>query len=229
MKNIIYKLYLYYNLYIRHKAFKKRKTYSQNQEDLFIDNYFKDKKDGFYLDVGCYHPIKFSNTALLYNRGWQGINIDMSQSSIDFFNIFRKRDKNICAAISNESKEVKQYIDRSFSPINTLVKEFSENAKTFSSNEYSEKKIHTYKFSQITKSQNIKVEKIDFLNIDAESHDFEVLESIDLSSYKVQLICIEMFDSGIKMNEDKFKKYLSKYDYHLIKIIGSNGFFEYKN
>ena len=80
MKNIIYKLYLYYNLYIRHKAFKKRKTYSQNQEDLFIDNYFKDKKDGFYLDVGCYHPIKFSNTALLYNRGWQGINIDMSQT-----------------------------------------------------------------------------------------------------------------------------------------------------
>ena len=60
-------------------------------------------------------------------------------------------------------------------------------------------------------------------------HDIEVLESIDLSSYKVQLICIEMFDSEIKMNEDKFKKYLSKYNYDLIKIIGSNGFFEYKN
>ena len=83
--------------------------------------------------------------------------------------------------------------------------------------------------TEFAKSQNIKVEQIDFLNIDAESHDFEVLESIDLSFYNVQLICIEMFDSGIKMNEDKFKKYLSKYDYHLIKIIGSNGFFEYKN
>ena len=79
-KNIFYKLYLYYNLYIRHKAFKVRATYSQNQEDLFINNYFKDKKHGFYLDIGCYHPIKYSNTALLHNRGWQGINIDMNQT-----------------------------------------------------------------------------------------------------------------------------------------------------
>mgnify|MGYP006441502563 FL=1 len=226
-KNIFYYFYLYYNLYIRHKAFKERTTYSQNQEDLFINNYFKDKKNGFYIDVGCYHPIKYSNTALLYNRGWQGINIDMCQTSIDFFNIIRKRDKNVCAAISNESKEVTQYIDRSFSPINTLVKEFSKTAsKKITSNKYSEKKIQTYKFSQIIEAKKIRVDQIDFLNIDAEAHDFEVLEGIDLGSYKAKLICVEMFDSRMKMIEDKFQDYLAKYNYVLIKIIGSNGFFE---
>ena len=122
--SIFYKLYLYYNLYFRHKAFKKRETYSQNKEDLFINNYFKDKNNGFYLDIGCYHPIKYSNTALLYNKGWQGMNIDMNQTSIDLFNILRKKDINICAAISNENKEAIQYLDHSFSPINTLVKKF---------------------------------------------------------------------------------------------------------
>ena len=63
---IFYKPYLYFNLYFKNKALKKRKTYSQHREDLFIDNYFKHKKNGFYLDIGCYHPIKYSNTALLF-------------------------------------------------------------------------------------------------------------------------------------------------------------------
>ena len=87
--SIFYKPYLYYNLYVRFKALRKRNTYSQNQEDLFINDYFKEKNSGFYIDIGCYHPIKYSNTALLYNRGWKGINIDMNQTSIDLFNILR--------------------------------------------------------------------------------------------------------------------------------------------
>jgi hypothetical protein len=228
--SIFYKLYLYYNLYFRHKAFKKRETYSQNKEDLFINNYFKDKNNGFYLDIGCYHPIKYSNTALLYNKGWQGMNIDMNQTSIDLFNILRKKDINICAAISNENKEAIQYLDHSFSPINTLVKKFSDTAsKKISFNNHSEKKIYTYKFNQIAQEQEIKTKQIDFLNIDAEAHDFEVLEGIDLNIYKIKLICIEMLDFKNTIDEKKFKDYLNKYNYNLIKIIGPNGLFELKN
>ena len=136
---IFYKPYLYFNLYFKNRALKKRKTYSQHREDLFIDDYFKDKENGFYLDIGCYHPIKYSNTALLFNRGWKGINID------------------------------------------------------------------------------------------AEAHDFEVLEGIDLDIYKAKLICIEMLDFENKINEKKFQDYLTKYNYNLIKIIGPNGIFELKN
>ena len=227
---IFYKPYLYFNLYFKNKALKKRKTYSQHQEDLFIDNYFKDKKNGFYLDIGCYHPIKYSNTALLFNRGWKGINIDMNQTSIDMFNILRKEDKNICAAISNESKVAIQYLDHQFSPVNSLEKKFSDIAsKEISFRSHLERKIHTYKFSQIIEAQNIKDQQIDFINIDAEAHDFEVLEGIDLDIYKAKLICIEMLDFENKINEKKFQDYLIKYNYNLIKIIGPNGIFELKN
>ena len=225
--NIFYKPYLYYNLYIHHKGLKKRKTYSQHQEDLFIIDHFKDQSEGFYVDIGCYHPIKYSNTALLHNKGWKGINIDMNQTSIDLFNIFRKKDKNICAAISNENKEAIEYLDHSFSPINTLVKKFSDTtSKDISFNNHSEKKIITYKFSQVMNSQNIETKEVDFLNIDAEAHDFEVLESIDLNIYKIKLICIEMLDSENNINEKKFKDYLIRHNYNLIKIIGPNGFFK---
>ena len=228
--NIFYKLYLYYNLYIRHKALKTRATYSQHKEDLFINHYFKDRDEGFYLDVGCYHPIKYSNTALLHNRGWQGINIDMNQTSIDLFNILRKKDKNICAAISNKNKEAVLYLDNKFSPINTLVKKFSDiTSKTISFKNHSEKKIFTHRFSQIAQAQELQINQIDFLNIDAEAHDFEVLEGIELNFYNIKLICIEMLDSQNQINEKKFKDYLIKYNYHLIKIIGPNGFFELRS
>ena len=229
-KSIFYKLYLYYNLYVRYKALKKRNTYSQNQEDLFINNYFKEKNNGFYIDIGCYHPIKYSNTALLYNQGWQGINIDMNQTSIDLFNILRKRDKNICAAISNTSRETTQYFDHLFSPINTLDKKFSVIAsKKFSIRKHTEKKIYTYKFNQIIQKYNIKIKQIDFINIDVEAHDLEVLEGIDLSLFNAKIVCVEMTNNQNNIKEKKLMDYLNKYNYDLIKTDGLNGFFELRD
>jgi|TARA_B110000211_G_C13941470_1_gene491866 FkbM family methyltransferase len=228
--SIFYKLYLYYNLYVRHKALKKRNTYSQNQEDLFINNYFKEKNNGFYIDIGCYHPIKYSNTALLYNRGWRGINIDMNQTSIDLFNIFRKRDKNICAAISNQNKKAVMYFDHLFSPINTLDKNFSNIAsKKISFNHHTEKKIYTQKFNEVIQKHNINIKQIDFINIDVEAHDLEVLEGIDLSIFNAKMICIEIANNQNNIKDKKLSDYLNKYNYDLIKTVGLNGFFELRD
>jgi len=228
--SIFYKPYLYYNLYIRYKALRKRNTYSQDQEDLFINDYFKEKNSGFYIDIGCYHPIKYSNTALLYNRGWKGINIDMNQTSIDLFNILRKRDKNICAAISNTSKKTIQYFDHLFSPINTLDKSFSSIAsKKFSFRKHTEKTIQTYKFNQIIQKYNINIKQIDFINIDVEAHDLEVLEGIDLSIFNAKIICVEIANNQNNIKEKKLRGYLNKYNYELIKTVGLNGFFELRD
>ena len=228
--SIFYKPYLYYNLYIRYKALRKRNTYSQDQEDLFINDYFKDKNSGFYIDIGCYHPIKYSNTALLYNRGWHGINIDMNQTSIDLFNILRKRDKNICAAISNTSKKTIQYFDHLFSPINTLDKNFSSIAsKKLSFRKHTEKTIQTYKFNQIIQKYNINIKQIDFINIDVEAHDLEVLESIDLSIFNAKIICVEIANNQNNIKEKKLRDYLNKCNYELIKTVGLNGFFELRD
>ena len=228
--SIFYKPYLYYNLYVRYKALKKRNTYSQNQEDLFINDYFKEKNSGFYIDIGCYHPIKYSNTALLYNRGWKGINIDMNQTSIDLFNILRKRDKNICAAISNTNKKTIQYFDHLFSPINTLDKNFSSIAsKKISFRKHTEKTIQTYRFNQIIQKYDINIKQIDFINIDVEAHDLEVLESIDLSIFNPKIICVEIANNQNNIKEKKLRNYLNKYNYELIKIVGLNGFFELRD
>ena len=103
----LYKIYLYYHLFFRYKLFYKKKNYSQFNEDLFIDNFFKNIKFGNFLDIGCFHPIRYNNTYLLYKKGWRGTNIDLNQTSIDMFNIVRNQDTNICAAISDKKKKLK--------------------------------------------------------------------------------------------------------------------------
>ena len=227
--NFFYKFYLYYNLYYKNKIYKKRKTYSQDLEDIFINEYFKNKNCGFYIDIGCYHPIKYSNTALLYNRGWKGINIDMNSTSIDLFNIARNRDINICSAISSTNKQVTQFIDHSYSPVNTIDKKFSDIiSKKLSIKPFIEKKIQTYTLSQVLKKYKVLLNQVDFLNIDVEAHDYEVLKGIDFVKIKPKIICIEIENFSSKLNFEKINNYLKKYDYIFIKKIGLNGFFEKK-
>ena len=50
-----------------------------DNEDTAVLNYFKDKKNGFYIDVGCYHPIHRNNTYLLHKKNWSGINVDINE------------------------------------------------------------------------------------------------------------------------------------------------------
>ena len=227
--HLLYKPYLYYNLFLHHKSFIKKNSYSQSGEDLYINSYFKNTDKGFYIDIGCFHPILHSNTAILYNRGWKGINIDINQTSIDLFNIIRKRDKNFCTAISNENKKVKSYTDNYFSPINSINKNFfNYTSKKFSDGKFIQNDINSYKLLDFFNKSNVKIESVDFLNIDAESHDYEILQGIDFEKINIKLICVEMYDENSKVNQIKFTNFLKDCGYRYLKSIGANGFFEKK-
>ena len=83
-----------------------------DKEDLNILNFFKNKKDGFYVDVGCFHPINRNNTHLLYMNNWRGINIDISQFSIDLFNFLRPDDLNYKCVISEKKTKCKNFFSK---------------------------------------------------------------------------------------------------------------------
>jgi hypothetical protein len=210
-KSLMYKPYLYFRMFWIEKFFFKRKSYSQCGEDIFVEKFFKKKDFGLFVDLGAYNPIKFNNTYLLYQKGWRGINIDLNQTSIDLFNIIRKKDKNILAAISDKKEKTKIFIENIFSPLNTIVKNF--NHKISKKNTIN---IVTKKFNELVKI------KIDFLNIDIEGMDFRVLKSINLKFYNPKLICVEIF--GDK-NINNVKKYLKVKNYLYIKKIGPSYFF----
>ena len=87
---------------LKKKIYSPKKSYSFGGCDLLVDYIFKTKKRGFYLDVGCQHPVSNNNTYLLYKRGWNGMNIDLDPKNIRLFNTFRKRDTSIKIAISSK-------------------------------------------------------------------------------------------------------------------------------
>ena len=126
LKKIKHKLHLLQNIYLKNKYFISRKSYSMDKEDLNIINYFKDKKNGFYIDVGCFHPLDRNNTYLLYKKNWRGINIDVSKFSIDLFNFLRPEDINVNVAISNKNSKIKVYYQKELSQLTTTVKDHAD-------------------------------------------------------------------------------------------------------
>ena len=200
----LYKCYLYYYL-IKSKYRTKKKTYSQFGEDLIVNKFFKNFV-GKYVDIGCYHPIKYNNTLLLYEKGWTGINIDLNQTSIDLFNVVRKNDSNILACLSDKEEEVVVYFDNKFSALNSI---YTKNLDKFDIKDFKKIKVKTKIFSNLVK------DNFDFLNIDCEGNDYKILRSIDLKKYNPKLICIE-----ISSKEDKksILEYLNTYTYELIEV-----------
>lgn len=226
--NFFYKLYIKYNINSYKKKSINQKTFSQQGEDIFINEYFKNDKKGLYVDIGCYHPFVYSNTFLLYQKKWTGINIDLNQASIDLFNIARPNDINICAAISNENKYVDLYFHHKFSAINTINEKFNSYAKkNISKDKRDFKKIKAHTFNSLCEKY-VGQKNIDFLNIDVEGSDSEVLEGFDLKKFKPKLICVEIHDTGeLQANTNKCLKILNNNGYYFIKKTGVSSFFEY--
>jgi len=203
------KIYIVHNLFIKQKYFLKRSSYSHSGEDLFILKKFK--RTGFYVDVGCHHPTRLNNCHLLYSNGWRGVNIDINKISIDFFNFVRKKDINICKAVSLKKGLTKYYYDKPLSLYNSLVK---------SKNLNKVEKIKSDRLDSILNTTRYKNQKIDFLSIDAEGKDFEVLKSLNFKRYKPKFICIEIWgknkDKEFNLHNNVIYKYLIKKNYKLV-------------
>ena len=201
--SLLFKIYLFY-FYLKTNFLTKKKTYSQFGEDLIIKNFFKSYK-GRYVDVGCFHPIKYNNTFLLSQNGWSGINIDLNKMSIDLFNASRKKDINIQACLSDTEKESFIYFDSEFSALNSLYK---DNFKKFNLKKIKKKKIKTQIFSNVVR------ENFDFLNIDCEGNDLKILKTIDFNFYTPKLICVEVNNKNKKL----IYEYLEFYGYKILTI-----------
>jgi FkbM family methyltransferase len=225
-----YKIYLYYNLYIRHKCFLKRKQYSQWGEDQYVNFFFKDVQKGIYLDVGCFHPYMYSNTCLLHKKGWTGINVDINQTSIDLFNIARPKDINLCTTIDENKKKFTMYYDDPFSPINTLDKNFYENLKESFFKNKRILSIQSKTIKEIIETSKIE-NKVDFINIDVEGSDYDILKQIDLKKLKVKLVSIETHnvEGSASKNVDLISCFLEKNNFSIYKRIGPSTLFRLNN
>ena len=197
--------YFFYDLFIHHKIFIKRKYYSQSGEDIFILNKFK--KTGFYVDVGCNHPLRINNCHLLYQNKWRGINIDLDKLSIELFNFVRRQDININMAVSLKKGKIKYYYNKFLGLSNSLFKK--KYLPYFDM-------INSDRLDKIIDKTKFKNKRIDFLSIDAEGKDIDVLRSLDFKRYNPRSICIEIWDSKKGFKKHKVYKFLIQKKYSLV-------------
>ena len=204
------------------KSFTTKKiSYSYGGVDSLVTNIFKDNNDGFYVDIGCGHPIKNNNTYLLNKRGWKGINIDLDEENIDLFNIYRKKDENINIAVSNDNKEVDLYFYHSKSAINTISKEAANYQKAKVS---SVKKVKSKTLNEILINSKFKDIQIDFLSIDVEGSELLVLKNFDFKKYSPKVIVVEYLDLSLPKLEIKNLNVKNAISSQLYNLITSNNY-----
>ena len=222
--NIIKFLY-FINQKIR--SFKKvKKSFSSNSVDLIIGELFKNQEKGIYIDVGCNHPFIGNNTYKLFKKGWNGINIDLDYTFIDSFKFHRPKDDNIQIGVSDKSGEQEMYFHHERSAINTLENSRGKNAIL-------KKNIKTSTLNNIIEKSNFKNKEIDYVSIDVEGFELNVLKGFDLKKYKPKALSIEFIDPQMKKEEfyhqninniinSEVYKYMSDNDYHFVNLLHSD-------
>ena len=173
------------------KPLYKKTTYSQLGEDLLIQfclDHLALKKPG-YLDIGAHHPFYLNNTALLYEQGCRGINIEPNPVLFEYFSRFRKRDINLKMGVGLQKGEETFYM---IAP-STL--------STFSEQEAADYEKKGYTISARPKVKIDTVTNIikdhhagkfpEILSIDIEGLDCLILKSLDLSTNYPKIICAE--------------------------------------
>ena len=183
------KIHIFHNIYLKNKYFFPKKSYAMDREDIAIDQYVEKKSNGFYVDVGAHHPIQRNNTNLLFKRGWEGINIDVNEFSIDLFEYLRPKDINLQTAISDKEGKTTFYFQKDFSQLNTTDKDI---AKEHFNNNFKEKKVQCRTIEKILDNSRFKNRKIDFLNIDIEGAEMKALKTLNFKIYDPYVICIEI-------------------------------------
>ena len=190
------------------------KSYSQEGEDLILNYLFAGKDKGFYVDVGAHHPIRFSNTYHFYKKGWSGVNLDAMPGSMKLFSKIRPRDVNLEIPICDTEASIKYYIFNE-PAFNSFHKDLSEsrdgndNVKIISSKDLTTRTLESVLDEYLPKHQ-----QIDFLSVDVEGLDLEVLRSNNWEKYSPEILLVEIVGVGLeeKMNS-KIYKYLKDKKY----------------
>jgi FkbM family methyltransferase len=173
------------------------KSYSQEGEDMILRRIFDEKAAGFYVDVGAHHPFRFSNTFYFYKKGWRGINIDAMPGSMSAFERFRPLDINLEIPVGN-GNQILTYYSFNEPALNSFSEELS-NERDGRDGYFIKQKIEMKitKLSLLLDKYMPKNLEIDFLSIDVEGFDLNILKSNDWLKYRPKCILVEILGSSM--------------------------------
>lgn len=194
-------------------------SFSQQGEDITIMRLLENKENGFFVDIGAFHPIKYSNTYAFYKKGWRGINIEANPDARQEFLRYRTLDVNLNIAIGNSPDKL-SYYKFNEPAVNSFSREHVEKWKQVSGFHVTEViKIETQRLQDVLKKHLPKDQKIDFMSIDVENFDLEVLMSNNWDLYRPFLLLVEEdILQFVSYTESPIVSYLQTKNYSLLSV-----------
>ncbi len=165
--------------------------YSEYGEDSIVNCLIHYKKEGFYVDIGAFHPKRLSSTYYFYKRQkWDGLVIEPNPENIKLFEKVRPRDKSLNFGIGTNTQKLTYYMFDDASQ-NTFSEEFKQDRINESMQVIGKKEIDVFPLAQVLAENMNSNQKIDYMNVDVEGLDLEVLKSNDWDKYRPSIITIE--------------------------------------
>lgn len=195
--------------------------YAQNREDIILESFFLGEPSGFYVDVGACHPDVASVTKRFYLKGWRGINIEPQKNLHGLFEKDRPRDTNLNIGISDKETTIilRSYIyNQGLSTVTKNIKDDHAKSNGNKTEQYEDISLKVKPLSKVLEEQA--VGSIQFLKVDVEGHEYEVLHGNDWTRYRPEVICIEA--NHIIKN---WKPLLKRNDYTLVFFDGLNEYY----
>jgi len=185
-------------------------SYSQFSEDLLIDLLFLSKDKGFYVDVGANDPAFNNNTKRLYDKGWCGINIEPGIEQLEKFTSSRRRDINLNIGVGPIKGKMIFYRVVGDSTLSSFDRKVAiKMAETYGL-KVIEEEVPVLRLVDIH-DDYVKGNHVDFMSVDAEGFDLDVLKSNDWSKFRPSLVMAEV-DSQYK----EILEYMGSCNYLLI-------------
>jgi FkbM family methyltransferase len=191
-------------------------SFSQGGEDTILASLFANVANGFYIDIGAFHPYKFSNSFLFYRKGWNGINIDASPGSMVAFNKLRPRDINIEAAISETPEELTYYYQGPESTMNTFSTDYLTQYKV-EDKVAQQLRITTQRLDGILE-KHATGKEIHFMSIDVEGLELSVIRSSNWDKFRPWVVLLESYEHMDEENtyDVELKAHFATIGYRLI-------------
>ena len=175
--------------------------------DLLRAEGFDLSHGGTYVDVGAHHPRLYSNTNLFYQHGWSGLNFEPNEKAQSLFEKERPRDMNFGIALSDK-KCRRTFHTYSDSALNSLVNRDDELASSpYDSCGKIAVNVSTLAL-ELTKHFKSPIPTPNFLDIDVEGSELEVLKGNDWSNFRFNFILLEL---KLKTVEQLFLIQVTKY------------------
>lgn len=195
-------------------------TYAQNFEDVMLQRLFDGRTDGFYVDVGAGDPEKFSVTKWFYDLGWSGINVEPNAGLLERLTNARRRDVNLGYGAGRVSGAA-EFEESLVAELST----FALSGKASGGEGSRTRSVEIMTLNDIIEKHG-KGRKIDFLKIDVEGWELEVLEGLNLRRFRPVALVIESTLPNTRVSSSEtWEPLVLRQGYFLAHFDGLNNFY----